>query len=72
VSRAFAALDEFVAGSRHLVRAGGWWAAMKGAWPAAELAALADRCPDVREVEVVKLAVPRLDAERHLVLLQRP
>lgn len=72
ISRAFAALDEFVTVSRHLVRAYGWWAAMKGGWPATELAALAGRCPDVRVVEVVKLAVPRLDADRHLVLLQRP
>ncbi len=45
---------------------------MKGVYPSAELAELARAMPDVRVVDVVKLDVPRLDAERHLILLQRP
>jgi hypothetical protein len=45
---------------------------LKGAYPNAELAELERGVPDVRVVDVVKLDVPRLDAERHLILLQRP
>lgn len=71
VSRAFSSLAEFVRVSRHLLAPGGWWAAMKGAVPRAELGELGQAHPDVRVIDVVKLAVPRLDAERHLILLQR-
>lgn len=71
VSRAFSSLEDFVRVSAHLLSPGGWWAAMKGVYPSAELAGLARAMPDVRVVEVVKLDVPRLDAERHLILLQR-
>jgi 16S rRNA (guanine527-N7)-methyltransferase len=70
VSRAFASLAEFVQLTRHLLAPGGWWCAMKGTLPQAELAALADAMPGVRVVGTAKLAVPRLDAERHLILLQ--
>jgi len=72
VARAFSALEDFVRVSAHLLAPGGWWAAMKGVYPSAELAGLARAMPDVRVVDVVKLDVPRLDAERHLILLQRP
>ena len=72
VSRAFSSLEAFVRVSAHLLAPGGWWAAMKGVYPNAELAELARAMPDVRVVDVVKLAIPRLDAERHLILLQRP
>ena len=72
VSRAFSSLEEFVRVSAHLLAPGGWWAAMKGAYPKAELAELAGAIPDVRVVDIVKLDVPRLGAERHLILLQRP
>jgi hypothetical protein len=44
---------------------------MKGVHPTGELAELARSMPDVRVADVVKLAIPRLDAERHLILLQR-
>lgn len=71
VSRAFASLEDFVRVSRHLLAPGGWWAAMKGALPKAEIANLAQAHPDVRVVDIVKLDVPRLGAERHLILLQR-
>jgi 16S rRNA (guanine527-N7)-methyltransferase len=65
VTRGFAELAEFIAACRHLVVPGGVLAAMKGVYPAAELSRLpADAdCRDVR-----RLAVPLLDAERHLVL----
>lgn len=72
VARAFASLEDFVRVSRHLLAPGGWWAAMKGAVPKAELEDLAHAFPEVRVVDIVKLVVPRLGAERHLVLLQRP
>ena len=72
VSRAFSSLVDFARVSAHLLAPGGWWAAMKGARPEDELADLARAMPDVRVFDVVKLAVPRLDAERHLILLQRP
>lgn len=57
ISRAFADLGEFIAKCRHLVAPGGTLAAMKGAAPAA----LEAGC------DVVKLQVPMLDAQRHLV-----
>lgn len=71
VSRAFSSLEDFVRVSAHLLAPGGNWAAMKGAYPEAELEGLARTMPGVRVVDAVKLAVPRLDAERHLILLQR-
>jgi 16S rRNA (guanine527-N7)-methyltransferase len=72
VSRAFSSLEDFVRASAHLLRPDGWWAAMKGVYPNSELAELGQAMPDVRVVDVVKLDIPRLDAERHLILLQRP
>lgn len=72
VSRAFSSLEDFVRVSAHLMAPGGRWAAMKGVYPAAELTDLARTMPGVRVVDAVKLVVPRLDAERHLILLQRP
>ena len=65
IARGFAELADFIAACRHLLAPGGVLAAMKGVYPAEELARLpagAD-CRDVR-----RLAVPLLDAERHLVL----
>ena len=65
IARGFAELAQFVASCRHLLRAGGVLAAMKGVYPKDELDRLpagAD-CGDVR-----RLQVPLLDAERHLVL----
>jgi len=67
VSRAFAELSEFVAKARHLAAPGGVLAAMKGAYPSSEL----ERLPTgARAREVIKLEVPRLKAERHLVLIE--
>jgi 16S rRNA (guanine527-N7)-methyltransferase len=67
VSRAFAQLSEFVEKTRHLLASGGMLAAMKGAYPSEELASLPAGC---RVREVVKLEVPRLNAMRHLVLIE--
>ena len=72
VSRAFASLAQFVAVTKGAVAADGWWAAMKGALPRAELDALRTAHPEVRVVDAIRLRIPRLEAERHLILLQRP
>jgi len=63
VSRALATLAQFVEWTRHLLKAGGCWLAMKGRLPADELAALPS---DVR-ASVVPLSVPGLDEQRHLI-----
>jgi 16S rRNA (guanine527-N7)-methyltransferase len=70
VARAFAALTEFVELTAGVLAPGGFWAAMKAGVPKDELTALRQSRPAVRVVDIVKLAVPRLDAERHLILLQ--
>ena len=58
ISRAFAALGDFIAACRHLVTPGGTLAAMKGAAPQ-------DRRADC---SLIRLRVPLLEAQRHLVL----
>lgn len=65
ITRGFASLVDFLAACRHLVAPGGVLAAMKGAYPEAELAQVSSDC-DCRDVR--RLKVPLLDAERHLVL----
>jgi len=66
VSRAFSSLAQFVTLTRHLLAPGGLWAAMKGQLPADEI----DELPaPVRPVATITLSVPRLDAQRHLLLL---
>ena len=66
-SRAFAELARFVSLTRHLLAPGGRWLAMKGTRPDDELKAL----PAGSEVEaIIPLAVPGLDAERHLIILK--
>ncbi len=69
VSRAFSDLSTFVQVSlRHLAPHGSL-VAMKGVHPAEELAELGD---DVRVTATPAVAVPGLDAARHLVFMQRP
>ena len=66
IARAFADLADFVAQAQHLVADGGRLLAMKGVYPFDEIARIP---PSHRVAEVVELAVPTLDAKRHLVLL---
>ena len=67
VSRAFADLQDFVAQAAHLLAPGGRMLAMKGVYPFEEIA----RIPSSHRVAgVVELAVPMLDAKRHLVALE--
>lgn len=64
VSRAFAELADFVTLARHLVAEGGAIWAMKGVRPDDEIGRLPAGAQALR---TVRLEVPMLDAERHLV-----
>ena len=67
VSRAFADLADFVSQAGHLVAPGGRMLAMKGVYPFEEIA----RVPASHRVaHVLELAVPTLEAKRHLVTLE--
>jgi len=67
-SRAFADLADFVNWSGHLLAPNGKFIALKGVAPADEVA----RLPDGWKVsEVRPLIVPALQAERHLVFIER-
>jgi 16S rRNA (guanine527-N7)-methyltransferase len=68
VSRAFSSLVDFVNLTRHLLKPGGQWAAMKGKKPLEEMAALP---PDVRVSNIANLKVPGLNAERCVVLMEK-
>ncbi len=68
ISRAFSDLALFVKLTRHLCAADGYWLAMKGVIPHAELDELHAKTglePDA----TVTLNVPYLDAQRHLLFL---
>lgn len=64
VSRAFAELTDFVTLARHLVAERGAIWAMKGVCPDGEI----ERLPaDAHVKQIIRLKVPALDAERHLI-----
>lgn len=68
VSRAFASLSDMLAWGGHLLAADGNWLALKGRYPEAEVAAL----PTGFQLHAaVSLAVPGLDAERHLLVIRK-
>lgn len=66
-SRAFSDLKEFVALTRHLLKPGGRWLAMKGLYPNEEIATLPS---SVKVSADHDLVVPGLDATRHLIVLE--
>jgi 16S rRNA (guanine527-N7)-methyltransferase len=66
-SRAFSDLKEFVTLTRHLLRPGGRWLAMKGLYPNEEIAQLP---ADVKVSADHALVVPGLEASRHLIVLE--
>lgn len=67
-SRAFAELKDFVTWSNHLLQQGGKYIALKGVLPQDEIA----RLPAGWMVKSVQpLQVPGLDAERHLIFMER-
>jgi len=67
-SRAFSDLKEFVTLTRHLLKPGGHWLAMKGLYPHEEIALLP---LGVRVSADHALVVPGLEATRHLIVLER-
>lgn len=68
VSRAFSSLADFVNLTRHLLKPGGRWVAMKGKLPQKEL----DGLPQgVQLREMKELKVPGLNAERCVVLMNQ-
>jgi 16S rRNA (guanine527-N7)-methyltransferase len=67
-SRAFASLADFVSWSGAALAEQGVWVAMKGKYPADEIAALP---PGVEMFHVEQLEVPQLGAERCLVWMKR-
>lgn len=68
ISRAFSELADFVRLAGHLVKAGGRLLAMKGVYPEDEL----KRLPaGWRLAAAPALVVPGLDAQRHLIILER-
>ncbi len=70
VTRAFASLAQFVGMTRHLLAEHGRWCAMKGTLPNAEIDEMRRSMPGVRVVRMVRLQVPHLNAERHLIWMQ--
>jgi 16S rRNA (guanine527-N7)-methyltransferase len=66
-SRAFSDLKEFVKLTRHLLKPGGRWLAMKGLYPHEEIAVLP---AGVKVSADHKLVVPGLEANRHLIVLE--
>lgn len=68
VSRAFSSLKLFLSSCEHLLMPGGRFLAMKGRFPADELQQL----PQGFHLDSsVELEIPGLNAERHLLILQR-
>jgi 16S rRNA (guanine527-N7)-methyltransferase len=67
-SRAFATLKDMVDGSIHLLKPDGYFYAMKGLYPTAEIAELDSR---TSVVDCRALHVPGEDAERHLVKIKK-
>jgi 16S rRNA (guanine527-N7)-methyltransferase len=68
ISRAFADLATFATTSARHLAAGGRLVAMKGVYPDEELAQLP---PSIGVAATPVLAVPGLDAQRHLIVMER-
>ncbi|MBZ9613264.1 16S rRNA (guanine(527)-N(7))-methyltransferase RsmG [Rheinheimera maricola] len=67
ISRAFASINDMLTWCKHLPKQNGRFFAMKGAAVQEEIAALPDF---VKVAAVQSLAVPQLQAQRHLVILE--
>lgn len=68
ISRAFSCIPDFVALTSHLLSEKGRYYAMKGLIPEDEISNL-DR--QWKTAGIVSLAVPQLDAQRHLVIMEK-
>ena len=69
VTRAFSSLHDMYTSCRHLMRPNGCIVAMKGEYPAQEIAVLKDLNLDI---QVDEIHVPLLNAKRHAVSLRLP
>ena len=67
-SRAFAELNDFINWSNHLLQDGGRYIAMKGVMPEDEITRLPEGW---QVVQTQPLQVPGLEAERHLIFIER-
>lgn len=65
ISRAFSDIALFKQLTTHLMAPGGRWLAMKGLVPTEEL-----QLAQVKPTEVIRLQVPNLQAERHLIVFE--
>ena len=70
ISRAFASLQNFVAGCAHTLSPDGQLIAMKGRYPEEELATLEKTRPGWQLAESKKVTVPELTGERHILILE--
>lgn len=68
ISRAYAEIARFIESSQHLLAEDGVFAAMKGRYPDDEIKAIP---PGFGVRTTIELAVPGLEAERHLILIGR-
>lgn len=66
-SRAFASLTDFVAASKPYMQSNSMIASMKGLIPTEEIDVLKDQY----SCDIIELHVPRLDEQRHLLLLKQ-
>ena len=67
ISRAFASLNDMISWCKHLPAQNGRFYALKGVLPEDEIAQM----PEGFEVEeAIKLHVPQLEGERHLVIVK--
>lgn len=64
VSRAFSEIALMMRLTSHLLKRGGQWLAMKGLVPLSEYE------DEIEPESVIKLDVPKLDAERHLIIFR--
>ncbi len=68
VARAYAELSQFINSTKHLLAPDGIFAAMKGRYPSTEIESIPE---GFVAKQVIKLQVPGLNADRHLVLVGR-
>ena len=68
LSRAFATIKDMLNGCQQLVTLGGFFVAMKGIYPAAELEAMP---ANYSLLDCTVLQVPGVGAERHLITIQK-
>src|SRR5450830_482768 len=68
ISRAFSEISLFLNLTKHLLAENGTWLAMKGVYPEEELAKVQINT-QAKATEIIHLAIPGLDAQRHLVVI---